>query len=79
VEYHKYVSELEVALDRYMYSRCRLLHRSNYHRKGEEQGHDVVHKRMEVEYYRARSQNHHLEVVWLIRIISFLCSRDGGE
>jgi len=34
---------------------------------------------MEVEYYRARSQNHHLAVVRLIPILSFLCGRDGGE
>jgi len=73
------VSELEVALDPYTHSRCRLLYRWNHRRKGEEKGHDAVHERMEVEYYHARSQNHHLAVVWLIRILSFLCGRDRGE
>jgi len=62
-----------------MHSRCRLLYRWNHCRKGEKKGRDAVHERMEVEYYRARLQNHHLAVVWLIRILSFLCGRDGGE
>jgi len=72
------VSKLEVALDRYTHSRCRLLYRCNHHRKGEKKGRDAVHERMEVEYYRAQSQNHHLAVVQLIPILSFLCGRDGG-
>ena len=73
------MSELEVALDRYTYSRCRLLYRWNGGLKGEENGHDAVHERIEVESYRARSQNHHLAVVRLIRKQSFLCGRNGGE
>jgi len=79
VEYHKYVSELEVALDRYTDSCCWLLYRWNHHRNGEKKGRDAVHERMEVEYYRARSQDHHLAVVRLIRILSFLGGRDGSE
>jgi len=62
-----------------MHSRCRHLYRWNHRRKGEEKGRDAVHERMEVEHYRARSQNHHRELVGLIRILSFLCGRDGGE
>jgi hypothetical protein len=33
---------------------------------------------MEVEYYHARSQNHHLAVLRLRRILSFLCSCNRG-
>jgi len=73
------VSELKVALDRYTHSRCRLLDRWNHRRKGEKKDGDAVPERMEVEYYRARSHNHHLAVFQLIRILSFLCGRDGGE
>jgi len=73
------MSELEVTLDRYMHSCCRLLYRWNHRWKGEEKGRDAVHERMEVEYYRAQSRNHHLAVFRLIRILSLLCGRDGGE
>jgi hypothetical protein len=62
-----------------MYSRCWLLYRWNHRRKCEEKRHDAVRERIAVEYYRAQSQNHHLAVVWLIRILSFLCGCDGGE
>jgi hypothetical protein len=34
---------------------------------------------MEVQYYHARSQIHHLAAVQLIRIISFLWGHNGGE
>jgi len=73
------MSELEVALNRYTHSRCRLLHCSNHRPKGENKGRDVVHERMEVEYYGAPSQNHYLAVVPLIRILSFLCGHNRGE
>jgi len=73
------VSKLEVALDRYTHSCCRLLYHWNHRPKGGKRRRDVAHERLEAEYYRARSQNHHLAVVRLIRILSFLCGRDGGE
>jgi len=79
VEYHKYGSELEFALDRYTHSRCRLWDHWNHRRKSEEKGRNAVHKRLEVEYYRAQSQNQHLPVVWLILIQSFVSGCDGGE
>ena len=34
---------------------------------------------MEVEYYHARSQNHHLAVVRLLRVLSFPCGHNRGE
>jgi len=73
------MSKLEVAPDRYTHSRGWLLNRWNHYLKGEEKARDAVHERMEVEYYRARSQNHHLAVVRLIPILSFLCGPDRGE
>jgi len=57
------VFELEVAPDRYTHSQGWLLYRWNRHPKGEEMSRDAVHERMEVEYYGARSQNHHLAVI----------------
>ena len=79
MEYHKDVSELEVVLDRYTLARGWLLHCWNYGSKREEMGRDAVHEQMEVEYYGSRSRNHHLAVVRLIRILSFLCGCDRGE
>jgi len=62
-----------------MHCRCRLLYLWNHRQKGEEKGRDVVLEWMEVEYYRAQSKNHHLAVVRLICILSFLCGCDRGE
>jgi len=42
-------------------------------------GRNAVREWIEVEYYRARSQNHRLAVVWLIRILSFCGGRDRGN
>jgi hypothetical protein len=73
------VSAPEVALDRYTHSQGGLLYRWNHLWQGEEKGRDVFPERIEVEYYHARSQNHHLAVVRLICILSFLCGRNSGE
>jgi len=73
------MSTLEVAPDRYTHSRGWLLYRWNHYPKGEEKARNAVNERMEVEFYAARSQNHHLAVVRLIRILSFVCGPDGGE
>jgi len=42
-------------------------------------GFDAVQEGMEVEYYHAGLQDHHLAVVYLICIQSILCDCDGGE
>ena len=70
---------MEVALDRYTHTRCWLLYRWNHGQKVEEKGHNAVYAQMEVEFYRAQLQNHHLVVVQLVSILSFLCWCDGGE
>jgi len=79
VEYRKYMSKLEVALDQSTRSRCRHLNRWKYCRKGEAICRDAVRGRMQAKYYRAQSLNHHLVVVRLIRIVSFVCGRDSGD
>jgi len=79
VEYHKYVAKLEVALDRYTHSCCRILYCWNHRQKGDDKGCDAVHERMEVEYYCAQLQYHHLAVVRLICMLSFLWGRERGE
>jgi len=79
MEYHKYLSELEVSLDRYTHSVCRLLYRTNHHRKGKEKDRDALSERMEVDYNRALSQNHRLPVVRLICEPCFLCGRNEDE
>lgn len=73
------MSEQEVAPDRYTSFCCWLLYRWIYCQKGEESGHTEVHEQMELEYYHARSQYHHLAVVWLICILSCLCRCGRGE
>jgi len=73
------VSELQVELNRYTHLRCRLLNRWNRHLEGEEKDRDAVHERMEVGQYHAPLQTHHLEVVELKCIVSFLGGCDGGE
>jgi len=65
MEYHKYVSEMEVALDWYPSILYALLYRWNNGQKGEEKCRDAFHDRMELEYYCARLQNHHLVAVRL--------------
>jgi len=62
-----------------MHSRWWLLDLWNNRRKDEAKGRDAVHESMEVEYYRTRSQNHHLAVVWRIHILSFLCGHDWAK
>ena len=73
------MSGLEVALDQYTHSRFWLLYRWNHSQKGEEKGRDAVHERMEGEFNCDRSQNHHLPVVWLIHILSFVHGHDEGK
>jgi len=63
VEYHKSVSELEVALDRYTHSCCLLLYRRNHRQNVVGKGRNAVYEQMKVEFYRAQSQNHRLAVV----------------
>jgi len=70
---------MDVALDRYKHSCCRLRYRRNHRQKGQKKGRDAVHERMEVKYYPARPQNHHLAVVRPICILSYLSGRDRGE
>ena len=61
-----------------MHSHCWLLSRWNHHWKCAEKGSNAVHERMEVEFYGAQSQNHHLGVGQLTRILSFVCGREVG-
>ena len=46
---------------------------------GAEKGRDADHERMDVEYNRARPQNHHLAVIRLIHILSSHCGRERCE
>jgi len=79
VEYHKFVFELEVALDRYTHSCCWHLDGWKQYRMGEGTGGDEVLHWMEIAIHCAWLQNHLLAVVWVIRILSCLCGYDGGE
>jgi len=79
MESHRYVSELEVALDRYTPCGYWLLYCWIHCWKGEEKRRHAVHELMKVEYYHAQLQNHHLAVVSLIGILSYLCGGDEGE
>lgn len=73
------MSTLDVALDHCRQSDWWLLPCSNHGQKGEENGHNVVNESMEVEFYRAQSENYFLAVVQLICIRSFHCGCDGAE
>jgi len=73
------MSEIAVALGRYMHFHYQLLYRWNHHWKGEDIGHNAVHERMEVEYCCAWWRNHHPAVLRQICICSSHCGCDGGE
>jgi len=62
-----------------MHCRSFLRYRWNHRRKGAVMGRYMVHQRMEVQYYCAWWQNHHLAVVQLIGLLSFACARSRGE
>jgi len=79
VEYHKYVSELEVALHQHTQCCSWILNHWNYCRNGEDMGCDVVQEWMAVEHYHTWLQNHHPAVVRMINIQFILCGHDGGE
>lgn len=79
MEDHKYSCKLQVALEQYMHFRCRLRYCWNHCLNGKDMGFDAVQEGMEVEYYHAGLQDHHLAVVYLICIQSILCDCDGGE
>jgi len=55
-----------------MHLRCRLVYHWKHHWKCEEKGRDALQEWIEVKYWRAQSQMHHLAVVQLIRILSFV-------
>jgi hypothetical protein len=73
------MSELEVALDQYTHCCCRHLYRWNQHQTSNWKDCDVVCEWIAVGCYCARSQNHHLSVVWQLPILYLNCDSDWGE
>jgi len=62
-----------------MHCPCPLLYPWNHHRMGENIGSNVVPERIDVVYYHAQSDNHHLADVWLMCLLYSICGRDRDE
>jgi len=75
---YKYLSKLQVALDRYTDGCSRLLYRRNHSRQGKEKNRDAVLQWMDVDYFCEQLQNSQLQVDLGIYLRLSVCGRNRG-